>query len=182
MRGQALLAVGALTAALAAAQPAAAQGGYYASPQYTQSEQQCRNARNQRQITGALIGGVAGALLGRGVAADNTRSEGTAIGAIAGAAAGAMIGRRTAANACSEYQGYQQGAPQPYSQAPYYGGGGRNNDGSGLYGGPYQQSSYNSGRGQCDYRPMTTYDRRGRERVEQVYMCRGRDGVWREAE
>lgn len=180
MRGQALLAAGALATVLAVAQPAAAQG-YYASPQYTQSEQQCRDARNQRQITGAVIGGIAGALLGRGVAADNTRSEGTALGAVAGAAAGAMIGRRTAQNACAEYNAYQQGAPQPRSQP--YSQGRRYNDNSGLYGGPYQQSSYRGGRGgQCDYRPVTTYDRRGRERVEEVYMCRGRDGRWYDAE
>jgi hypothetical protein len=54
----------------------------------------------------------------------------------------------------------------------YYG------DDSGLYGGPgYRQSTY---RQECRPSEIVTYDRRGRERREEVMMCRGRDGVWRQ--
>jgi surface antigen len=82
-----ILSVGAVLASLVAApMPAMAQskgiGGLFA----------CEGS-GKKQEGGALIGGAAGALLGRTIAKDN-KTLGTVLGAAAGAAAGAYIGCR----------------------------------------------------------------------------------------
>ncbi len=53
----------------------------------------CRAEQRRSATTGAIIGGVAGAAVGRGVAADNARTEGTLLGAAVGAVAGHQIGK-----------------------------------------------------------------------------------------
>jgi hypothetical protein len=183
MRGQAMLAVGALAAALAVAQPAAAQnyGGAYASPQYTHTEAACRASQNRRMAGGAIIGAIAGAVIGNNVASGGRQGDGSLLGAALGGAAGAAIGRSTACRAVPVEQGYNQPYQAPYQADPYQQG---HDD---LYGGPYRQSSYHGGGygqggyGRCEWQTVTRYDRRGRAYPDDVQMCQGRDGVWREA-
>ncbi len=170
MRGQAMLAAGALATALLAAQPAAAEPYYgYVSADQTRYEQQCRDSRTGRTIAGAAIGAIAGAVLGNNVAGRGNQGDGSVLGAVVGGAAGAAIGRSTARCAPPHQQGYQQ----PYQQ-PYH------NDGSGLYGGPaYTPSSYGYGGGDCRWGEVVTQDPDGYAYRENVYMCRGPDGQWR---
>lgn len=185
MRGQAFIAAAALVAALGAVQPAVAQQYRSYHDEHVATQQQCGQSRNDRTAGGAVIGGVLGALLGREVADRGVRGEGAALGAVVGAVAGGAVGRSTArcgqvdGSAYDPYygrpyadQGYQQQAPY---QEPYYRGG----DDSGLYGGRYGESSYRGGRDECRPGEIITRDPYGRQRREEVMMCRGRDGEWR---
>ncbi len=180
MRGQVLIAATALAAVLMA-QPAAAQqqyGGYH--DQHVSNQQQCQQSRQNRTVGGALIGGIAGALLGREVADRGVRGEGALLGAVVGATAGGMIGRNTAQCAQVPQGSYDPYSGQPYGQYPQdnypYG------DDSGLEGGPYRQSGYYGGGDRyedCRMGQVITRDPYGREYRENVEMCRGADGVWR---
>lgn len=182
MRGQAFIAAAALVAALGAIQPAAAQQYRSYHDEHVATQQQCGSSRNNRTAGGAVIGGVLGALLGREVADRGTRGEGAALGAVVGAVAGGAVGRSTArcgqvdGSAYDPYYGRPYADQGQYSQGPYerdYG------DDSGLYGGPYQESSYRGGREDCRPGEIATRDPYGRTRREEVMMCRGRDGEWR---
>ena len=53
----------------------------------------CRAEQRRSATTGAVIGGAAGAVVGRSVAADNARTEGALLGAAVGAVAGHQIGK-----------------------------------------------------------------------------------------
>lgn len=183
MRGQAFIAAAALVAALGAVQPASAQQYRSYHDEHVATQQQCGASRGNRTAGGAVIGGVLGALLGREVADRGVRGEGAALGAVVGAVAGGAVGRSTArcgqvdGSAYDPYYGRpyaEQGyGNQGYSQGPYerdYG------DDSGLYGGPYQESSY---RGDCRPGEIVTRDPSGRQRREEVMMCRDRNGEWR---
>lgn len=174
MRGQVLIVVSALAAMLAVAQPAAAQSRYH--DDYVQNQQQCERARNNNTVAGALIGGIAGAVLGSHSAARRHRGDGTALGAAVGAAAGGAIGRSS--TRCNQVQ---EGSYDPYGYNNRYG-----RDDSGLEGGPYESSGYNrddrysEGYGRdCRMGEVITRDPYGREYRENVMMCRGRDGTWR---
>lgn len=183
MRGQVFIAASALIGTMLVAQPAAAQQYRSYHDETVSRYEQCQRSQRNRQIGGAIIGGIAGALLGREVADRGVRGEGAALGAVVGAAAGAGVGRATA-ECDTRVQGRydpQYGGPERRPYDPNYGGGYEDDyygDDSGLYGGPgYRQSAY---RQECRPSEVVTYDRRGRERVREVMLCRGRDGVWRE--
>jgi len=192
MRGQAFVAASALAAVMAFTTPASAQYNSY-HDEHVARQQQCQQSRSNRSIGGAVIGGIAGALLGREVANRGVRGEGAALGAVVGAVAGAGVGRATANCDTAVPQGSYEpmyGQRTPYGgayaqqgQAPYYGNDDRyRGDDSGLYGGPdgYRQSSFRGPRGEdCRMGEITTRDRYGRQIREQVPMCRGRDGQWR---
>ena len=203
MRGQKFLAAGALmTAALLTAGPASAQQYSTYHDANLAQQQNCQLQRNNRTTGGAVIGAITGAVLGSQVAARGHRTDGSVLGGVVGAVAGAAIGRGGAQ--CGQVA---QGAYDPYTgraNGPAYSGGRAYDpyanqqpanrgydDGSGLYGGPYdaprpQRSSYGgrrSGngerRGDCRWGEMITRDPDGYEMRESVYMCRGRDGAWR---
>lgn len=170
MRGQSLLVAAAalvMTAVAGAQAPAAAQN-YYGDPH-------CQQQRQNRMVAGAVIGGLAGAVLGNNVAADNAQTEGTVLGGVAGAAAGAAIGRATANcdTSYSDNYGYHDRAPDPYY------------DSSGNYGYGYSGAGYGSGYGygappqECRWGEQRVRDRRGRWQTQDVYLCQGPDGVWR---
>ncbi|WP_395644497.1 hypothetical protein [Terricaulis sp.] len=176
MRGT-LLVAAVLTGALTMAQPAAAQNYRSYHDEHVATQQQCAASRQNRTIGGAVLGGVAGALLGRGVAARGNRTEGGLLGAAIGAAAGGAIGRSTAQ--CGQVQGQYDpyyGQAQYPDGEPYYGEGDQD-----LEGAPYEDSYYGDGRrgDDCRMGEQVTRDPYGREYREQVLMCRGRDGVWR---
>lgn len=99
----------ALTAALAGAEGASAQpiqGG-------------CRPANNDAALGGAVIGGVAGALLGSAVAGHHEKTAGAVVGGGMGAIAGAAIGSSQNQPCPEGYVAYQQGPPPP--PPPAYG-------------------------------------------------------------
>lgn len=181
MRGQGLFAATALAAALICTPQAGAQQYRSYHDEHVSRQQQCERERNNNTVAGVVLGGLAGAVLGSNVAERGHRGDGAALGAVLGAAAGGAIGRTNAR--CNQIaQGDADPYAEPYdpyypnSQAPY-------DDGSGLEGGPYQESSYGYGDDDygrdCRMGQMITSDRYGRERRESVLMCRGNDGVYR---
>jgi uncharacterized protein YcfJ len=177
MKRQALFAASAF-ALMSIAQPATAQqyGSYHDEHV---AAQQCQQSRNNRTVGGAIIGGLAGAILGHNVAGGRgSRDEGRALGAVVGAVAGGAIGRNSA-NCSTQVQG---------SYDPYYGQAQYPDDG--YYGGrddeyygddDYAYRNEDSYRGDCRPGEVITRDRYGREYRERVTMCRDRDGVWRPA-
>ncbi len=181
MRGQVLIAAAA--AFVAFAQPAAAQNYSNYHDEHVATQRQCQQSRNGNTAAGAVVGGLAGAVLGSQVAGSGRRSDGSILGAVLGAAVGAGIARSNAR--CDQVpqgsydpyngQGYGQNPNDPYAQDPY-----KDDD---LEGGPYRQSGYDGrdyGRGDdCRMGQLITRDPYGREYRENVMMCQGRDGVWR---
>lgn len=197
MRVRAFVALSAMSAALAAtAVPASAQSYPNSGPVYNGGQNNvhpdayCAQVRQNRMMIGGAIGAAVGAVLGNNLAARNAQTEGSALGGVAGAATGAMIGRST--GRCSpaaqrnQQQAYGQPYPQPYGAAPAYepayeprrgdyplAGGPDSGRGYQTSGGGYQSAD------SCRWGSVTTRDPEGREIRESVYMCRGRDGVWR---
>ncbi len=173
MRGQALFAASAF-AMMAFVQPASAQSYPSYHDEYVELQRQCAQSRQNRTVGGAIIGGLAGALLGREVADRGVRGEGAALGAVVGAAAGAGVGRSTAA--CDRVP---QGSYDPYYGEPargddYYQGGYRD---SGYRDGGYRDGGYRDDR-DCRMGEVITRDRRGREYREEALLCRSDDGRW----
>ncbi|MDX2233975.1 MAG: glycine zipper 2TM domain-containing protein [Hyphomonadaceae bacterium] len=200
MRARAMLALAAVTGALAAtAAPASAQSTYQGGA--VNGDAYCAQVRQNRMMIGGAIGAAVGAVLGNNLAARNAQTEGAGLGGVAGAATGAIIGRNT--GACSvaaqrrvAQQGYQQPyAQDPYAQAPYAPSGYREPayDGRGygqqtgyagdrypLAGGrDYRNEAPGGGDPNCRWGTVSTRDPDGREVRDSIYMCRGRDGVWR---
>lgn len=202
---KAWVALSAMSAALAAtAVPASAQSYYNSSPQYAQNgvnpDAYCAQVRQNRMLIGGAIGAAVGAVLGNNLAARNAQTEGAGLGGVAGAATGAVIGRNTGACSAAAQRrtqqayngaGYQQPyAQQPYAQQPAYDPGytpqtGYRGDYP-LAGGPDTRGYQTSGRDYrapaadgCRWGSVTTRDPDGRQVNESIYMCRGRDGVWR---
>jgi hypothetical protein len=183
MRGKVLVAATAMAAALLGVQPAAAQQYRTYHDAHVANQYQCQQSRNNRTAGGAVIGGILGAVLGHNAAGSrSTRDEGTALGAVVGAVAGGAIGRNTARCDDVAQGGYDPYYGQAYSQYPDRDGYYRDDD---RYGGRYEDSYYGDGyyrddRRDCREEQVVRRDRRGRRYVEDVWMCRGRDGVWRE--
>lgn len=179
MRGQAFVAAAAMAVALLGlAQPAAAQsyGSYH--DEHVARQQECEASRERRTAGGAIIGGLAGAIIGRNAADRGVRGEGTILGAVVGAVAGGAIGRGTA-----ECQDAPEGSYDPHTGRPYdqYGRGDGYYGDDELAGGPYADGYYRDDYGRdCRMRDVMRRDRYGREYRDEAYMCRGRDGVWRE--
>ena len=117
-----------LTLALAAAAavtalaplPAAAQSrGYRYEESNRYYRDACREEKRDRRVAGAIIGGIAGAVIGSNLDDSGNRNDGTAIGAVAGAAAGSHIGARTAN--CDRHGVYwTRGQTYGYSDRYYY--------------------------------------------------------------
>ena len=97
-------------AAVSAPSVASAQAyrsGYMSNP--------CGEPQKHARVTGALIGGALGAVVGNKVAARGVKTEGTVLGAAAGAAVGQDDGRRRGGQG-QQGQAYRPGA---YAQQPY---------------------------------------------------------------
>jgi hypothetical protein len=190
MRGQAWIVAGLIAVSGAAgAVDAAAQSYGYTGQGYVR-DPMCTQEKQNRALIGGAIGGLAGAVLGRQVAARNARTEGMVLGGLAGAAAGAAIGHNStncqAQASTPEYGGYTQGGwgetgygQGGYGGSPTYRTGAPDPE---LRGGPYAGGGGWSGGGaDCRYGDVTTRDPSGREIRDRIYMCRGADGVWRPA-
>jgi hypothetical protein len=179
----------AMAAALMGAQPAAAQqyGSYH--DEHVSNQYQCQQSRNNRTAGGAVIGAVLGAVVGHNAAGRRAnRDEGTALGAVVGAVAGGAIGRNTARCDDVPQGAYDPYNGQAYGQYPddgYYRDDDRYRDDR-YRDGRYSDSRYGRyedgyGRGrECREEQVVRRDRRGRRYVQDVWLCRGRDGVWRE--
>jgi YMGG-like Gly-zipper len=169
MRGQSALFAGALLAATLMAAPQATAQTYHGSDPY------CAQQRQNRMLLGAAIGAAAGAVLGNNVAARNAQTEGAVVGGVAGGATGAMIGRstvkcappRVAYEPAPAPAGYGYGSPVGYDQ---YGP---------VRPAPTPDYGRPTGGQNCRWGENIMRDPEGREMRESVYMCRGRDGVWR---
>jgi hypothetical protein len=188
MRGQAFVVATAMaTALMGLVQPAAAQQ-YPTYHDAHVANAQCQQSQQNRTVGGALIGGIAGAVLGHNAAGGHgSRDEGTALGAVVGAIAGGAIGRGSAQCAPVQQGNYDPYNGQSYQQYPpqdQYG------DDNGYYkgdddldGGPYQESGYyNNGNDNRDCRveSVVREDRYGRRYRDDVTMCRDDYGRWRE--
>lgn len=82
-----------------------------ASAQATGAYDPCQRDANNRGVTGALIGGAGGAVLGSQFAANGHRRDGSLLGGVIGALAGAAVGHNTAA--CTNAP-----PPGPYDAPP----------------------------------------------------------------
>src|SRR5258708_5810272 len=84
----------------------------------------CRRDAGNRGITGALIGGAGGAVLGSQLGAGGPRTDGSLRGGVAGALAGAAVGHNTAActDGPSPSYSYRDTPPPPPPPGPsaYY--------------------------------------------------------------
>lgn len=180
MRSHVFAAAAMATVVTAFAQPAAAQQYRSYHEKHVANQYECERSRNNRTAGGAVIGGILGALLGREVADRGVRGEGAGLGAVVGAVAGGAVGRSTAR--CNsvpqgDYDPYYRQSQYPQDDGYYRG------DDDDLYGGPYEEGYYGDDgyNRDCRMREQVYRDRYGRRRYEEVYMCRGHDGVWRRA-
>ena len=175
-------------------------------PQQAGNPAYCGQVNQNRMLVGGALGAIAGAVLGNNVGAHHHQGDGAILGTVLGAGTGAVIGRNTGAcspaaqqRAQNGYQpgyqqgGYQQGGYQQptYGQPPAYPpnyGRQTGYDRYPLEGGPnggYRDSGYRGdgyqqgGDPNCRWGTVSTRDPDGREVRDSIYMCRGRDGVWR---
>ena len=174
MRGQVLVAMGAMAASLALAQPAFAGPSnvevYQPGPSY-EDAQRCRQVRNGRTAGGAVLGAILGAVLGNNVAHD--QSDGSVAGAVIGGVAGGAIGAnsvRCNPQGSAYYPDDRRYAGEPRDLRRY--------DERDRYAGPQEYGPRYAQRA-CEWRTMRYRDDWGRMRSEQVRFCEGRDGRWR---
>lgn len=175
MRGQVLAAASALAIAVTALAPTTAAAQQYPTyhDEHVANQQQCAQQRDNRTVGGAIIGGIVGGLLGREVADRGVRGEGALLGAVVGATAGGALGRTS-----TRCGGVPQGSYDPYDGRAYQYNQHDPYASDDLYGGPYRQSDYRN-QSDCRMGELITRDPYGREYSEDVWMCRGADGVWR---
>lgn len=130
----------------------------------------CREQRNQNGTTGAVIGAIAGGLLGAGVSHGNA---GAAIGGvIIGGIAGNAIGRDVdCGNRRYAIRAYDDGFNGPIGREYGWRGEG------GVYGSFVPVREYRRGRMVCRQFRTITY-RHGERFVREGRACRERDGYW----
>lgn len=90
---------------------------------YYEHQDWCTGRIHDNGVTGALLGGAAGALLGNNLARHGGRTGGTLLGAAAGAALGANVARSSTKDRCRGprdvgYYGYAPPPPPPVYVAP----------------------------------------------------------------
>jgi hypothetical protein len=109
-------------AAISGAVIAALAAGAMATPSFAQPygyANDCRQDSRGNGAAGAIIGGIAGAVLGSNLAAHHGgRSGGAAIGGVAGALLGNSIAR-SSSSSC-DYRGYNSGYRAPAYSSGYY--------------------------------------------------------------
>ncbi len=95
-------------------------GGYQA--QYAQwAAQNCFVQHRNNTVAGAVIGGVAGVVLGASLAGWAARGAWVLLGGSLGATAGAAIGASSSTGYCPQGYAVRPGAPPPYYGGPAYG-------------------------------------------------------------
>ncbi|MDB5447231.1 MAG: glycine zipper protein [Phenylobacterium sp.] len=121
-------------AALSATALALVTAGAVATPSFAQDypgygygrADACQSKQHNNGTTGAVLGGIAGALIGSNLASHHGgRTGGMALGAVAGAVLGNNLGRSSAksSGACDErdYGRVAYRRTQPYDGGGYYG-------------------------------------------------------------
>ena len=152
----------ATVAAGAMATPLAVSAQPYGDPNYRSD---CQIKKKKGSTNGAIIGALAGAVLGSQVSGRGARTEGSAVGAVAGGVVGSQIGRSSAKNsdACLR-QGYydnRQGY-RTYGQTYYYRDGFYDTSGQWhRYDRRYSRAYYQQQYGYGTYYDTYNYDRRG---------------------
>lgn len=86
-----------LTGFLAMPTIASAQDGPPPPPPGGTYYDQCQRSTTNREVGGAILGGIAGAVLGNNIGQGPGRAGGSIIGGVAGAAVGANVGKASAA-------------------------------------------------------------------------------------
>ena len=81
--------------------------GYYNGPTWRDSRGRYRCTRSNG-TTGLIVGGAAGALVGRSIDGGRNRTTGTIVGAVAGA----LVGREIQRSSCAEALPLKSGAVQ----------------------------------------------------------------------
>jgi len=93
-----------------------------AAPSLASAQQTyCERSNSNRAVTGTVIGGVAGALLGSAIAGNSSNTAGTVVGGVAGAVVGNQLAKRgnePCPQGYYETQGTYNG--QAYNQGPAY--------------------------------------------------------------
>lgn len=166
--------IAAATAALAAPSLASAQNYGYAPP-----TQNCQQSVNNNRLAGGVIGGIAGAVLGKQISGRNARSEGQVLGAVFGAVAGSEIGRRRVACDDYAYRGTQPVQRQSSYQNNGYGY--SNYDNAPVHQERAYQASYRppvQHRQQCGWGEQSVRSPNGRFQTQNVWMCQANDGNW----
>jgi hypothetical protein len=102
-----------LLAGLACAASLAAMGAAEAQP----LDPACVRANQNNTMTGAVVGGVAGAVLGSAVAGHHEKTEGAVLGGVGGAVVGGMIANSNN-HPCPEGYVYRAPPPPPARMAP----------------------------------------------------------------
>jgi hypothetical protein len=117
MRPSITHAVLAAAAAATFAAPLAAQAHDYRRAYY---EDACTDRIHDNGVSGALVGGAAGALLGSNLAGHGAHAGGALLGAAAGAAIGSNIARSTTKDHCrgARVVYYREPPPRPVYVAP----------------------------------------------------------------
>jgi uncharacterized protein YcfJ len=142
MRIQALLAATMLSASMLSV-PTSANAQGYGAPRGSYHDRggaqvQCQQQQRNQATAGAVVGGLAGAVLGSGVAGRGSRTEGGVLGGLLGAVAGAMIAGHNQNSACQ--QQVSQNDHDPYSGRSY-----ERSQHGGSYGDPYARNPYDNG-------------------------------------
>jgi len=101
------------TTVFAAAAPASAQGYRYSDD--------CTRRIHDNGTAGAIVGGIAGAVLGSNLAHHGGRTGGAILGGAAGAAIGNSVARSSTKDRCRGHHVYRSGYPAPYYPPPAYG-------------------------------------------------------------
>ena len=110
------------TPALAAAQDYRPYDDYAAYDGYRTYSDVCTDRIHDNGAAGAVLGGIAGALLGSNVAHHGGRTGGALIGAAAGAALGSNIARSSTKQSCRPPEYRASYGAGDYAPAPYSGG------------------------------------------------------------
>jgi hypothetical protein len=96
-----------------------------AAPSLASAQQSyCERSNSNRSVTGTVIGGVAGALLGSAIAGNSSNTAGTVAGGVAGAVVGNQLAKRGNEPCPQGYvetygQGYNQGQGYAPAAGPY---------------------------------------------------------------
>jgi hypothetical protein len=85
---------------------------------YQRYQDACTDRIHDNGVTGALLGGAAGALIGSNVAGHSARTGGALIGAAAGAAVGSNIARSSTKDRCRGGRAVYYREPAPVYYAP----------------------------------------------------------------
>jgi Glycine zipper 2TM domain len=175
-----ILTIAAASAALTV--PAAVSAQSYGNRGYA-IPQECQQSVNNNRLAGGVVGAVAGAVLGKQLAARNSRTEGQVLGAVVGAVAGQHIAKgRLACDDAAYNGGYQPRRESNYRPQNYgYSNHNQHYDDRRYNNGYAYQTSYTPPRQirqECGWGEAALRRPDGLHERQQVWMCRDSRGQW----